>query len=164
MRLQATQCRDAVSVLISSSMQRGIGPPEPNVSAPRKARRIWSGESPGMVRANHPPLPSVAPLAERCFGKETGAYVNKRGEAYTGYVVDRSGTQTPRAGIASKRLFRSASVVTCVKPTRSRRYGEPEEGRRSSQAAVCNNRCVVNAGDPCGSCIGTDQADMAYGY
>ena len=24
-----------------------------------------SGESPGMVRVNHPPLPSVAPLAER---------------------------------------------------------------------------------------------------
>jgi uncharacterized protein len=35
------------------------------VSAPRKAWRIWSGESPGMARANHPPLPSVAPLAER---------------------------------------------------------------------------------------------------
>lgn len=35
------------------------------VSAPRKVWLIWSGESPGMVRANHPPLPSVAPLAER---------------------------------------------------------------------------------------------------
>jgi hypothetical protein len=40
-------------------------PAEANASAPRKARRIWSGESPGMVRVNHPPLPSVAPLAER---------------------------------------------------------------------------------------------------
>lgn len=39
------------------------------VSAPRKAWRIWSGESPGMVRVNHPPLPSVAPLAERCLGR-----------------------------------------------------------------------------------------------
>ena len=38
------------------------------VSAPRKARRIWSGGSPGMERVNHPPLPSVAPLAERCSG------------------------------------------------------------------------------------------------
>ena len=38
------------------------------VSAPRKAWRIWSGESPGMERVNHPRLPSVAPLAERCFG------------------------------------------------------------------------------------------------
>ncbi len=128
-----------------------------NVSAPRKARRIWSGESPGMERVNHPPLPSVAPLAERWSGKESGSFVYKRGEAYTGYVVDRSGTQTPRAGIASKWLFRSASVVTCVKPTRPGRFGEPGEGRRSSQAAVCNKRCVVNAGDPCGSSIGTDQ-------
>ena len=40
------------------------------VSAPRKAWRIWSGESPGMERVNHPPLPSVAPLAERCSGQE----------------------------------------------------------------------------------------------
>jgi len=39
-----------------------------DVSAPRKAWRIWSGGSPGMERVNHPPLPSVAPLAERCFG------------------------------------------------------------------------------------------------
>jgi len=30
-----------------------------------KAGRIWSGESPGMARVNHPPLPSVVPLAER---------------------------------------------------------------------------------------------------
>ena len=39
-----------------------------SVSAPRKAWRIWSGESPGMERVNHPPLSSVAPLAERCIG------------------------------------------------------------------------------------------------
>ena len=47
--------------------------------------------------------------------------------------------------------FRLASVVTCVKPTRSRRIGEPVENRRSSQAASCNKRCVMNAGDPSGS-------------
>jgi len=125
-----------------------------NVSAPRKARRIWWGESPGMVRVNQPPLPSVAPLAERCFGKDSGSFVNKRGEAYTGYVVDRWGTQPPRAGIASKWRFRSASVVTCVKPTRTRCVDEPGEGRRSSQTAVCNQRCVENAGAPCGSYFG----------
>ncbi len=44
------------------------------VGAPRKAWRIWSGESPGMVRVNHPPLSSVAPLAERRYRlRKTGA-------------------------------------------------------------------------------------------
>jgi len=37
--------------------------------ARREAGRIWSGESPGMERVNHPPLPSVAPLAERSSGE-----------------------------------------------------------------------------------------------
>jgi len=60
------------------------------VSAPRKAWRIWPGESPGMVRVNRPPLSSVAPLAERCFRLwKTGAHVNKRGEAYTENVIGR---------------------------------------------------------------------------
>ncbi len=47
--------------------------------------------------------------------------------------------------------FRLASVVTCAKPTRSRRIGESVESRRSSQATACNKRCVMNAGDPFGS-------------
>ena len=124
-----------------------------------------------MVRVNHPPLPSVAHLAERCVGKESGALVYKRGEAYTGYVIGRMGTQPLRAGIASKNSpganFRASpggvrrrdapnksrsglvSVVTCVKPKRTGRIGEPGESRRSSQATAYNKRCVVNAGGPC---------------
>ncbi|MGR9105932.1 MAG: hypothetical protein ACU843_03275 [Gammaproteobacteria bacterium] len=49
-----------------------------DVSAPRKARRIWSGESPGMVRVNHPPLPSVAPLAERRLRKGTAVVCEQK--------------------------------------------------------------------------------------
>jgi hypothetical protein len=37
-----------------------------------------------LVRANHPPVSSVAPLAESVAnGRETVANVNNRGEAYT---------------------------------------------------------------------------------
>jgi len=37
-----------------------------DVSAPSEAWRFLPGESPGRVRASHPPVSSVAPLAERC--------------------------------------------------------------------------------------------------
>ena len=134
--------------------QPSISTPAPviaAVSAPRKAWRIWSGESPGMERVNHPPLPSVAHLAERCSGKESGSFVYNRGEAYTGYVAGRLGSQPLRAGIASKGRSGLVSVVTCVKPKRTGRIGKPGESRRSSQATACNKRCVVNAGDPCRS-------------
>ncbi|WP_300971761.1 transposase [Thiocapsa sp.] len=33
--------------------------------APSKARRLLPGESPGRVRASHPPVSSVGPVAER---------------------------------------------------------------------------------------------------
>ncbi|MGB3198186.1 MAG: hypothetical protein WBB17_10720, partial [Saprospiraceae bacterium] len=42
-----------------------VGAPVSPTLARREAGRIWSGESPGMERVNHPPLPSVAPLAEQ---------------------------------------------------------------------------------------------------
>ena len=126
-------------------------PHDASVGAPRKAWRIWSGESPGMERVNHPPLPSVAPLAERPLWKGSAGHANKRGEAYTGYVIGRLGSQSLRAGIASKGRSGLVSVVTCVKPKRTGHIGEPGESRRSSQATACNKRCVVNAGDPCRS-------------
>ena len=81
----------------------------------------------------------------------TARQANKRGEAYTGYVIGRMGSQPLRAGIASKSRSGLVSVVTCVKPKRARRFGESGESRRSSQATACNKRCDVNAGDPCGS-------------
>ena len=51
----------------------------------------------------------------------TARHANKRGEAYTGYVIGRMGTQPLRAGIASKSRSGLVSVVTCVKPIRARR-------------------------------------------
>ena len=79
------------------------------------------------------------------------SHANKRGEAYTGYVIGRLGSQSLRAGIASKSRSGLVSVVTCVKPKRTGRIGESGESQRSSQATACNKRCVVNAGDPCRS-------------
>jgi hypothetical protein len=88
-----------------------------SVGAPRKARRIWSGESPGMVRVNHPPLPSVARLwRSGSCGWDLRVSANERGEAYTGYVIGRMGSQPLRAGIGSKGRSGLVSVVTCVKP------------------------------------------------
>lgn len=131
--------------------QRRAGPLRLGVGAPRKARRILPGASPGVVRANHPPLPSVARLEERRCGRVLRRHVNERREAYTGNVIGRMGMQPLRAGIASKSRSGLVSVVTCVKPERTGRMGEPGESRRSSQATACDKRCVVNAGDPLGS-------------
>jgi hypothetical protein len=78
----------------------------------------------------------------------TAAQANKRGEAYTGYVIGRMGSQPLRVGIASKSRSGLVSVVTCVKPKWTGRIGEPGKSRRSSQATACNKRCVMNAGDP----------------
>jgi hypothetical protein len=101
----------------------------------------------------------------------TVAHANKRGEAYTGYVIGRMGTQPLRAGIASKSRSGLVSVVTCVKPKRTGRNGESCKSRRSSQATACNKRCVMNAGDPecskggvkCPELLQTETALMAFG-
>ena len=77
------------------------------------------------------------------------SHANKRGEAYTGNVIGRLGSQPLRVGIASKNRSGLVSVVTCVKPKRAGRHGKSCKSRRSSQATACNKRCVMNAGDPC---------------
>jgi hypothetical protein len=45
--------------------KRALGRGSLNVIAPSKARRLLPGESPGRVRASHPPVSSVGPVAER---------------------------------------------------------------------------------------------------
>ena len=57
-----------------------------------------SGEGSGrsLVRANHPPVSSVAPLAESVVnGRETVANVNNRGEAYTENLAGQRGVAPP---------------------------------------------------------------------
>ena len=61
------------------------------VIVPSEAWRILRGASPRRVRANHPPVSSVAPAAERPNGKETVRSVNKAGEAYTEKPVGHRG-------------------------------------------------------------------------
>jgi hypothetical protein len=53
-------------------------PVRPGVIAPSKARRLLSGESPGRVRASHPPVSRVVPAAERRQSR-----TNHAGQAYT---------------------------------------------------------------------------------
>jgi hypothetical protein len=77
--------------------------------------------------------------------------VNESGEAYTGYIVGRREWQFLRDGIASKEKIWSAKVVTYLKPMRSRRYGKTVKDWRSSQAVACNERCIMNVGDPIAS-------------
>ena len=57
-----------------------------------------SGEGSGrsLARANHPPVSSVAPLADSAVnGRETVASVNKRGEAYTENLAGQKGVAPP---------------------------------------------------------------------
>ena len=68
------------------------GPPgELRVIAPGQVRLILRGESPRRVRATHPPVPSVAPVAE--FKEKKGT--NKTGEAYTGNFAGHRGVRAP---------------------------------------------------------------------
>ena len=54
------------------------------------------GASPGGVRANHPPVSSVAPLADSVVnGMDTVANVNNRGDAYTENLVGQRGDAPP---------------------------------------------------------------------
>ena len=63
--------------------------------APSEAWRFLPGESPSRVRASHPPVSSVAPLADSVVhGRETVTNVNKRGEAYTENPVGQRGGRT----------------------------------------------------------------------
>jgi hypothetical protein len=57
-----------------------------------------SGEGSGrsLVRANHPPVSSVAPVADSVAdGKETVANVNNTGEAYTENLAGQRGGAPP---------------------------------------------------------------------
>ena len=77
-------------------------------SAPSEAWCILQGASPCLVRSSHPPVSSVAPVAEQ----ET---VNKTGEAYTENHAGRRGGRAPRsAGTASKWQLRTPRVLTCA--------------------------------------------------
>ena len=50
----------------------------------------------GKGRANHPPVSSVAPLADSVVnGRETVANVNNRGEAYTENLAGQRGVAPP---------------------------------------------------------------------
>ncbi len=62
---------------------------------------------------------------------ETAAIREQRGEAYTGNVIGRLGSQPLRAGIASKCRSELVSIVTRAKPKRSGRIGESGKSRRS---------------------------------
>jgi len=60
------------------------------VSAPSEAWCILQGSSPCRVRVSHPPVSSVAPVAESL---SEGS--NKTGEAYTENHIGRRGDRAP---------------------------------------------------------------------
>ena len=62
------------------------------VSAPSEAWCILQGESPCRERVSHPPVSSVAPVAEQGKRKKTA---NKTGEAYTENHAGRRGDRAP---------------------------------------------------------------------
>ena len=117
-----------------------------NVSAPSEAWCTLQGESPCRVRANHPPVSSVALVAEfedrnelsRLEGTP-GNWTNKTGEAYTEKCVGHRDYRDPEvlASPRKKHLFRLTRVVTYSKSKQSIRVGEDVESRRGSQAVAC---------------------------
>jgi hypothetical protein len=57
---------------------------------------VGEGLGGSLVRANHPPVSSVAPLADSAAnGRDTVASVNHRGEAYTENPVRQRGNALP---------------------------------------------------------------------
>jgi hypothetical protein len=60
------------------------------IIAPSKARRLLPGESPGRVRASHPPISSVSPAAELCALRKKFA-----GQAYIENPVGRRVDRAP---------------------------------------------------------------------
>ena len=61
------------------------------VSVPSEAWCVLQGASPCRVRASHPPVASVASVAESCGDSST----NKTGEAYTANRAGRRGIRVP---------------------------------------------------------------------
>jgi hypothetical protein len=113
---------------------------------PSEAWCILQGASPCRVRANHPPVSSVAPTAEPRllinFRK-----VNKVGEAYTENCAGRREFAAPESWYSFEMKVEVDEGFNAHRSqNRSNRLGEHVKGLRSHQAVACTKRGIKNLG------------------
>ena len=117
----------------------------PSVIAPRKAWRLLQGESPCRVRARHPPVSSLASMAEsREHGEQNGRGVDSvscrpQGEPRPLQCWD----SFAMALVADAEGFNAHR-----RQHESIRFGEDGQVRRSPQAVACRKRDVEELGRP----------------
>ena len=126
---------------------RDVGAPSEAWCILRGATRLSSSKSsPRRVRVSHPPVSSVASVAEsRTFrGEQNRRSVHRESRRPQGRP--RSLKCWYRSEMS---LFRSPRVVTHAEGnTRAPVKGEGVKGRRSYQAVACMKRCIQELGRP----------------
>jgi hypothetical protein len=127
------------------------------VRAPSKAWCVLQGASPCRVRANHPPVSSVAPTAEPKlfinFRK-----VNKVGEAYTENCAGRREFAAPESWYSFEMQVEVDEGLNVHRSqNRSIRNGEDVKSLRSHQAVACTKRCIQELGRPIEALRGNDR-------
>jgi hypothetical protein len=122
-----------------------------------KAWCILQGERPCQVRANHPPVSSVALTAEpKTVGNNTLQKANKVSEAYTENCAGRREFAAPESWYSFEmRVEVDEGFNVHRSQHRSIRNGKDVEGLRSHQAVACTTRCIQELGRPIEALIGT---------
>jgi hypothetical protein len=112
--------------------------------APSQARRILRGESPRRVRASHPPVSSLASVAESREGRTRQAKRRQRILQAVGVVAHPEVLVQLRDWLAAD----AEGFNVHRRQHRSTRDGEGVEVRRSRQAVACRKRYVGELGRP----------------
>jgi len=117
----------------------------PGVIAPRKAWRLWQGESPWRVRASHPPVARLASLAESQLSTR-----RTRGAPRRQRLLEAAGVTAPPAGLGQLRHGHGGrrGCERSRRPQERHRCGQVEQGRRRPQAVACRTRAVAERGKP----------------
>ena len=115
------------------------------------------GASPCRVRANHPPVSSVAPTAEPELHANY-RMVNKVGEAYTENCAGRREFAAPESWYSFEmRVEVDEGFNVHRSQNRSIRLGEDVKGLRSHQAVAYTKRCTQELGRPIEALTGNER-------
>ena len=126
-----------------------VGLPPPlsfGVLAPRKAWRLLQGESPCRARASHPPVSSLASMAESWRIPRRTRWMTRRQRILSAVGV----TAHPEVLVQLRNtLVADAEGLNAHRrPHKRIRVGEDAQVRRSPQAAACRERDVDELGRP----------------
>ena len=137
-------CRRRRTAYAPTSL-RLLAAPDAQRSRAKKAWRLLQGESPCRVRASHPPVSSLASMAESWSTRRT-RWAKRRQSILEAVGV----TAHPEVlGQLRNKLVADAEGVNAHRrPHKSIRVGEDAKVRRSPQAAACRERDVEELGRP----------------